>query len=109
MAVLITNCYDHIVGLGLFVSQFYLFIYLFGSYAYLLHLNESCFGAWPCQMHWRKLCCSPRVRTHMVSLQCEISSVFSSFLVWSRPLYNLQTGDKEYVWINFNIWTCKKW
>lgn len=64
--------------------------------ASLPHWNESCFGVWHDQTHWRMLCCSPHVRRHMVSLQCEISSGFSSFPVWCRPLYNLQTADNTY-------------
>lgn len=80
----------------------------FWSYAYLPHWNESCFGAWPCLTRWRTLCCSLRAHTHMVFLQCEISSAFSNSPVWSRPLYNLQTAGKKQIWINFNLWTSRE-
>lgn len=61
----------------------------------LPHWNAFCFGAWRDQRHLRKPCCNLRAHRRMVSLQCEISSVFSSFLVSSRPLCNLQTKDNR--------------
>lgn len=57
--------------------------------------NVFCFGAWRGQRHLRKPCCNLRAHRRRASLQCEISSAFSSFLVLSRPLCNLQTEDNR--------------
>lgn len=61
----------------------------------LPHWNVFCFGAWHDRKHSRKPCCNLHAHRHMASLQCEISSVFSSFRVSSRPLCNLQTEDNR--------------
>lgn len=59
------------------------------------HWSASGFDAWRDRRHLRKPCCNLRAHRRTVSLQCEISSAFSSFLVSSRPLCNLQTENNR--------------
>lgn len=61
----------------------------------LPHWNVFCFGAWRDRRHLRKPCCNLRAHRRTAFLQCGISSAFSSFLVSSRPLCNLQTEDNR--------------
>lgn len=55
------------------------------------HSSEFGSGAWPGLKHWRKLCCSLRVHTRMVSLQCANGGGSSNFPGENKPYYSLQT------------------